>query len=559
MGWQAVSGQDGKVYYYNSDTLETTWEKPEELFTALDRAILNVNWKEYTAEGGTKYWYNVKNGQSVWDTPPEVQRLIDQYNSASVVPVVGHDHGFRSTSRLAPGHEQVYVSKDEESEAFKGLLRRQGVDGSMSWSEAMKRLVLDPEYWSVREPAQRKAYFEEFVREVDEEAKRKELEMKEANTKKMYAVFRQHPEIKYYTRWKTVKDKVQQSDIDERDQKQAFKAYVRELRETHEQEEETARLAAMEELKGVFKRLEVDVYTKWDDAYTAIEQDEQFNKLSDKLHKLDVLEAFEDYIKDLERKLNQERQQVKRQRYRQERKNREAFIQLLDELHNREDIKAGTKWMTIHPMIEQDERYINICGQPGSSPLELFWDVLEEEERKLKNQKELVLDVLANRRIVVDERTDFDRFYRAIRDDPRVADLSEETLKLIHQRLKQSTTSKRRDVDRYADERRLRRAQDALRSVIKHLEPPVTLDSTWESVKPRIADTEEYLALPDETNRRMAFDRHLRRLKERIQDDRDRERERERRRREEERRARDEERMLRYRPRGYDDGPSLEY
>jgi pre-mRNA-processing factor 40 len=558
MGWQAVSGQDGKVYYYNSDTLETTWEKPEELFTALDRAILNVNWKEYTAEGGTKYWYNVKNGQSVWDTPPEVQRLIDQYNSASVVPV-GQDHGLRSTSRLAPGHEQVHVSKDEESAAFKGLLRREGVDGSMSWSEAMKKLVLDPEYWSVREPAQRKEYFEEYSREVAEEARRKELEQKEANSKRMQAVFRQRPEIKYYTRWRTVRDKLQQGDIDEQEQKQAFKAYVRELREKHEQKEEESRLAAMEELQAVFRRLEVDVYTKWDDAYEAVARDAQFTELSDKLHKLDVLEAFEDYIKDLERKLNQERQQTKRQRYRQERKNREAFIQLLDELHGRGDIKAGTKWMAIHPMIENDERYINICGQSGSSPLELFWDVLEEEERKLKNQKELALDVLANRRIAVDERTDFDRFYRAIRDDPRTADLSEETLKLIYQRLKQSTTSKRREVDRYADERRLRRAQDALRSVIKYLEPPVTLESTWESVKLRIADTEEYLALPDEASRRMAFDKHLRRLRERIQDDRDRERERERRRREEERRARDEERMLRYRPRGYDDGPSLEY
>lgn len=558
MGWQAVSGQDGKVYYYNSDTLETTWEKPEELFTELDRAILNVNWKEYTAEGGTKYWYNVKNGQSVWDTPPEVQRLIDQYNSASVVPV-GQDHGLRSTSRLAPGHEQVYVSKDDESAAFKDLLRRQGVDGSMSWSEAMKELVLDPEYWSVREPAQRKEYFEEFVREVAEETKRKELEQKEANNKKMHALFRQHPEIKYYTRWKTVKDNLVQENIEEREQKQAFKAYVRELREKHEQEEEKARLAAMEELKAVFNRLEVDVYTKWDDAYKAIERDSQFSKVSDKLQKLDVLEAFEDYIKDLERKLNEERQHTKRQRYRQERKNREAFIQLLDELHNRGEIKAGTKWMTIHPMIEKDERYINICGQSGSSPLELYWDVLEEEERKLKNQKELVLDVLANRRVIVDERTDFDRFYRAIRDDNRISDLSEETLNLIFQRLKQSTTSKRRDVDRYADERRLRRAQDALRSVIKYLEPPVTLDSSWESIKHRIADTEEYRALPDEATRRVAFDKHLRRLRERIQDDRDRERERERRRREEERRARDEERMLRYRPRGFDEGPSLEY
>ena len=53
---------------------------------------------------------------------------------------------------------------------------------------------------------------------------------------------------------------------------------------------------------------------------------------------------------------------------------------------------------------------------------------------------------------------------------------------------------------------------DALRSRIKHLDPPVTLDDTWETTRPRIERLEEYAALPDDEDRRAAFDKHLARL-----------------------------------------------
>jgi pre-mRNA-processing factor 40 len=57
-----------------------------------------------------------------------------------------------------------------------------------------------------------------------------------------------------------------------------------------------------------------------------------------------------------------------------------------------------------------------------------------------------------------------------------------------------------------------------LRSYIKHLEPPVLSEDTYEKVLPRFDQSSEYLALPTEDLRHSAFDKVIRRLKEKDED-----------------------------------------
>lgn len=46
-------------------------------------------------------------------------------------------------------------------------------------------------------------------------------------------------------------------------------------------------------------------------------------------------------------------------------------------------IKARTKWKDIYPLFSKDPRYLNILGNPGSNPLELFWDLVDGMDQKL--------------------------------------------------------------------------------------------------------------------------------------------------------------------------------
>jgi len=78
--------------------------------------------------------------------------------------------------------------------------------------------------------------------------------------------------------------------------------------------------------------------------------------------------------------------------------------------------------------------------------------------------------------------------------------------------------SRRNEDDKHQAERHQRKAVDSLRSYIKHLEPPVRIDDSYDRTRARIEKSEEYLAVTSEDLRRSAFDKVIRRLKEKDED-----------------------------------------
>lgn len=113
--------------------------------------------------------------------------------------------------------------------------------------------------------------------------------------------------------------------------------------------------------------------------------------------------------------------------------------------------------------------------------------------------------------------------------DRRTANIDKDALHLIFQRLYDKIL-KRNEDEKHAADRHQRRAVDALRSRIKHLDPPIRLTDTWEDVKPLVEKTEEYRSLDSDSLRKSAFEKVIKRLKEKEEDvEKDRERRRARR------------------------------
>ena len=259
----------------------------------------------------------------------------------------------------------------------------------------------DPQFRAIKDPRDRKTAFEKYCNDVIVQDKERAKERFTKLRADFATMLKSHPEIKHYTRWKTARPMIEGETIfrstnDEGERRQLFDDYVAELRKAHKEQQVTLRKSAMDGLIELLPKLDLEPYTRWSEAQSTIEstptfqQEEKYKSLS----KYDILTVFQNHVKALERKFNDTRQDEKNRKLRKERQNRDKFNALLKELKDDGKIKAGTKWSQIYPLIENDGRYIAMAGQPGSTPMDLFWDMVEEEERALRGTRNNVLDVI---------------------------------------------------------------------------------------------------------------------------------------------------------------------
>lgn len=297
--------------------------------------------------------------------------------------------------------EPEYNSLEEAENAFMKMLKRHNVQADWSWEQTMRATIKDPQYRALKDPRDRKAAFEKYAAELRMQEKDRAKERFAKLRTDFNTMLKSHPEIKHYSRWKTIRPIIEGETIfrstnDENERRQLFEEYVLELKKEHVEQEAARRRAALDELVNILNSLNLEPYTRWSEAQAIIQSndkiqsDDKFKSLS----KSDILTAFENHIKSLERAFNDARQQQKAAKARKERHARENFIELLKELKAQGKIKAGSKWMNIYPLIHEDPRYFAILGNSGSTPLDLFWDMVEEEERSLRGPRNDVLDVL---------------------------------------------------------------------------------------------------------------------------------------------------------------------
>ncbi|KAK7383248.1 hypothetical protein VNO78_28922 [Psophocarpus tetragonolobus] len=81
--WQEHTSADGRRYYYNKRTRQSSWEKPLELMSPIERADASTVWKEFTSSEGRKYYYNKVTQQSTWSIPEELKLAREQAQKAA--------------------------------------------------------------------------------------------------------------------------------------------------------------------------------------------------------------------------------------------------------------------------------------------------------------------------------------------------------------------------------------------------------------------------------------------------------------------------------------------
>jgi pre-mRNA-processing factor 40 len=280
------------------------------------------------------------------------------------------------------------------------VLKQIKVQADWDWQQAVRAGIKDPNWRAIPEPEKREEAFKKYCEDLRAQEKNKEQDRQAKLRSDFTAMLRSHPEIKHYTRWRTALPIIEEETIfrsakDDSERRALFEEYIISLRKANEEKEAEDRRSALDEVMELLQGLDLEPFTRWQTAQDKLENSNEFSgEKFQTLSRMDLLNQFEKHIRVLQREHNNRVQADRAKKHRVERKNRDAFINLLNELREEGQLKAGTKWKDIHSVIENEPRYVAMLGQGGSSPLDLFWDALEEEEGKFRTLRRYALDVL---------------------------------------------------------------------------------------------------------------------------------------------------------------------
>ncbi|KAF9365807.1 PRP40 pre-mRNA processing factor 40 [Mortierella sp. NVP85] len=450
--------------------------------------------------------------------PPRFQQSFVSDNSSG-----GERHHHRGNRDRNLDETPEFSTKEEAEEAFKNLLKETGVTSTWTWEQTMRAVVSNPMYRALKTVAERKSAFQDYVdeRRVQE---RIEERARQQRLKQDFLELLQKSDIVTHTsRYSTIsrlfaEEPAFQAIEDDRQRFAIFDSYLNDLIRQEKEEARQKRKSGMAALTSLLQSMdEITLMTRWAEARELLQENKEYNESEtiQGLSKMDQLSVYEDHIKHLEREYDHRRARERVLRKRTERKRREAFKDLLADLKKKGSLNAKTSWMQIHPLIKEDPRYLDILGQPGSTPMELFWDLIENLDEKLYQDRKMIQELLKHNSYEVHPETTFDEFNETVSKLEKAAHIPNEDRKLIFDQLMSKAVHYAKEEKR-RQEKLARKKAEAFRSMLKALTPSVTVESTWDDVKAKAEPTPEYAALETDEKRKEVFDRYIERLKERI-------------------------------------------
>lgn len=409
----------------------------------------------------------------------------------------------------------LYATKQEAKNAFKALLESANVESDWTWEQTMRVIINDKRYGALKTLGERKQAFNEYLmqrkKQEAEERRLRQRKAKEEFTK----MLEESKELTSSTRWSKA---VTMFEDDERfkavereaDREDLFRNYLMDLQKKE-------RSKAQEEYRR--NRLEykqfletcgfIKVDTQWRKVQDLLEDDERCSRLE----KLDRLEIFQEYIRDLEKEDEEQRKLQKEQLRRAERKNRDAFRKMMEEHIAAGTLTAKTSWRDYCQMVKESVAYQAVASNTsGSAPKDLFEDVTEELEKQYHEDKIRVKDVVKSEKITISSTWTFEDFKVAILEGIGSPSILDVNLQLIFEDLIERAKEKE-EKEAKKHQRLAKDFTDKL-STIKE----ITDSSSWEECKELVEDSSEFRAIGEETISRAVFEEYVAWLQEKAKE-----------------------------------------
>uniref|UniRef100_A0A1B0D1J8 Uncharacterized protein n=1 Tax=Phlebotomus papatasi TaxID=29031 RepID=A0A1B0D1J8_PHLPP len=579
--WSAHKSPDGRTYYYNSVTKQSSWEKPDELKTPAEKLLSSCPWKEYQSDQGKVYYHNVNTKESRWEAPPEYLEIKNKIaieeaataakavaamtssgmpnivlpvaTAAIIPPLMSTPQVAQTTTTASPQASPApdsasnensssaldqamaatlaaievpemppkdsegdagkssdsgdppkmeFKDKKEAIEAFKELLKEKNIASNSSWDQCVKVISRDPRYMSFKGLNEKKqafnAYKTQKMKDEREENRLKAKQAKENLEKFLMTSEKMSSLMKYYKCdeifagmevWKTVP---------EQDRRDIYEDCVFNLAKREKEEARVMKKRNMRVLGDLLQSMTSITYqTTWSEAQVLLLENSAFktdvNLLG--MDKEDALIVFEEHIRSLEKEYEEEKELEKKRMRRLARKNRDAFLALLDSLHEEGKLTSMSLMVELYPIISSDLRFSAMLGQSGSTPLDLFKFYVEDLKARFHDEKKIIKEILKEKGFQVQADTTFEDFATVVCEDKRSATLDAGNVKLTYNSLLEKAEAAEKE--RLKEEnRRIKKMENELKTV--WLEAGLTGQDSWESARQLVMELEVFSAYESE-------------------------------------------------------------
>ncbi|XP_056418102.1 pre-mRNA-processing factor 40 homolog B isoform X3 [Hyla sarda] len=328
--WTEHKAPDGRTYYYNTETKQSTWEKPDELKSKTELLLSQCCWKEYKSDTGKPYYYNSKTKESRWTKPKDLEELevlIKQEEEAGIdhenksAPSSPRSTAALSDTEMAPTEEvsmlppsipepadtgetetsqddatfnqkelsnsdslQIeeykmepekpfyhWSTKEEAKQLFKDLLKDKGVSSNATWEQAMKMIINDPRYSALPKLSEKKHTFNAYKSQREKEEKEENrLRAKEAK-EKLQSFLEQHEKMTSATRYRKAEQMFGEQEVwllvPERDRKEIYDDVLFFLAKKEKEQAKQLRKRNVQALKNILDNMSnVSFQTTWSEA-----------------------------------------------------------------------------------------------------------------------------------------------------------------------------------------------------------------------------------------------------------------------------------------------------
>lgn len=397
-GWTEHTTKDGRVYYFNTITQESQWEKPLSLQTPEEAQILlKTGWQEFQSDGGKKYWFHQQTRRSVWNVPKEVEELLKS---------------MEEEREDWPN----FKTKDEAKKFMVKLFDLKKFPPRINWENSVKILEADRRWscFAILSRGERKQLFSEYMSTRARRAAEEERQRRQRAKELLVECVEKWPGFCPTTTYIDIADRFHNEEwwtwMTEQERDDYFQEWFMDNQPRFKEQLKAERRKQVALLEEILEQNaeEFSYLKKWETVKNSLFE---HPKLKNVL-RLDVLQVWEEWVRH---GYSQDRQERRAAIFRRERKRRDAFRSLLDDAVSKGELTHKTSWVSFVSKVHVCPGYYCMVGQGGSTPRELFEDRVESLAEAFSAQKHIITKLIKKLNIDIQGNISFDRFYGMLR------------------------------------------------------------------------------------------------------------------------------------------------